>query len=182
MALDAILDVVSRQFPAAGVDCLLIGGFAVNHYGYTRNTLDMDFMIAADQQDTVTATMRQAGFTDIAAHENVVFLQLPNSSMRVDFLLVDTNTLRRLLVSATTATVHGHLLKVPSLRDLIALKVFSLSQNVARRMGKDLPDIAFLAVINGLDMQTDIRPLCDRFGAPQVYELIRGQVETLRRI
>jgi len=28
--LDRILEIASRQLPAAGVDCLLIGGFAVN--------------------------------------------------------------------------------------------------------------------------------------------------------
>ena len=40
--LDRILEIASRQLAAAGVDCLLIGGFAVNHYGYTRNTLDVE--------------------------------------------------------------------------------------------------------------------------------------------
>jgi hypothetical protein len=36
----------STDLPAAGVQCLLIGGFAVNHYGYTRNALDsLDFKV-----------------------------------------------------------------------------------------------------------------------------------------
>ena len=43
--LETILDVASRQLSAASVDCVLIGGFAVNYHGYTRNTLDVDFMI-----------------------------------------------------------------------------------------------------------------------------------------
>ncbi len=32
------------------------------------------------------------------------------------------------------------------------MKVFALAQNTDRRMGKDLPDIAFLTVINDLDL------------------------------
>ena len=36
-----ILELAATTIPAAGIKCLLIGGFAVNHYGYTRNTLDM---------------------------------------------------------------------------------------------------------------------------------------------
>jgi len=33
-SFDAILSVAARELPRAGVDCLLIGGFAVNYYGY----------------------------------------------------------------------------------------------------------------------------------------------------
>jgi hypothetical protein len=104
--LDTILALAARDLPAHGVDCLLIGGFAVNHHGYTRNTLDVDFMIA--------------------------------------------------------------------------MKIFALSQSVDRRMGKDLPDIAYLSVLHDLDMDSDIRPLCERCGTSGVFELIRNQVEALR--
>lgn len=31
--LKTILDIASHQIAAAGVDCLLIGGFAVNYHG-----------------------------------------------------------------------------------------------------------------------------------------------------
>ena len=41
------LGLISRELPAAGVESLLVGGMAVNHYGYTRSTLDVDLMIAA---------------------------------------------------------------------------------------------------------------------------------------
>ncbi len=34
MTLSNILDMVSRRLTDAGVDCLLIGGFAVNYHGY----------------------------------------------------------------------------------------------------------------------------------------------------
>ena len=40
--LEKVLDVASRQLPAAGIVCILIGGFAVNYHGYTRNTLDVE--------------------------------------------------------------------------------------------------------------------------------------------
>lgn len=37
--LRTILDIASRQLPAKGVDCILVGGFAANLHGYTRNAL-----------------------------------------------------------------------------------------------------------------------------------------------
>lgn len=86
----------------------------------------------------------------------------------------------KLLAKAMCANVQGVEVGVPALRDLIGMKIFALSQDVPRRMGKDLPDIAYLRVIHNLDLESDIRPLCSRFGTAAVYDLIRGQVEGLR--
>ena len=178
--LDAILAIASNQLPAAGVDCILIGGFAVNYPGYTRNTLDVDFMIVGEQLEAVRQIMIQAGFTNISIRENVAFFSAPDSPPRVDFLRVDAETMQKLLTGAIAVRVRGYELKVPALSDLIAMKIFALSQDTARRMGKDLPDIAYLSVLHDLDLVSDIRPLCDRFGTDKIYKLIRDQVEALR--
>ena len=178
--LKTILSIASRQLTAEGVDCLLIGGFAVNYHGYTRNTLDVDFMIIAEQLDTVRQIMTQAGLINVVIEENVAFFSAPDSPLRVDFLRVDENTMHELLARAVQARVHGCEFKVPSVRDLIAMKIFALSRDIPRRMGKDLPDIAYLSVLHNMDLESDIRPLCNRFGSLETYELIRGQVEALR--
>lgn len=53
-----------REFLAclnrAGVDYLLVGGFAVNHYGYHRFTEDIDFWIAVSDEnfDRLLAAIR----------------------------------------------------------------------------------------------------------------------------
>ena len=179
-ALKTIFDIAARQLSAANVDCILIGGFAVNYHGYTRNTLDVDFMIVAQQLDAVRQIMMQAGFTNMISDENVAFFNVPGSPLRVDFLRVDGDTMRKLLGNAINANVYGYGIKVPALRDLIAMKIFALSQDADRRLVKDLPDIAYLSVLHNLDLESDIRPLCKRFGTNKIYDLIRGQVETLR--
>ena len=48
------------------------------------------------------------------------------------------------------------------------------------RMGKDLPDIAYLSVLIDLDVELDIKPICDRFGTSEVLALIQGQIEGLK--
>ena len=92
--IESILDIASRHLPAAGVDCLLIGAFAVNHYGYTRTTLDIDFMIVSEQMETVRGILREAGFTNMDMRENVAFFSAPDAGPRVDFLRVDGATMR----------------------------------------------------------------------------------------
>jgi len=178
--LDKILDIASRQLPAAGVDCLLIGGFAVNHYGYTRNTLDIDFMIVAERMDAIRSIMKAAGFTNVEIREDVAFFSAPNEGPRADFLCVDDSTMRKLMAHAASVSIRAYRLQLPSLKDLIAMKIFAFAKNTARRMGKDLPDIAYLTVVNDLDFERDVRPLCDRFGTPEVCEMIRSQIRALR--
>jgi hypothetical protein len=178
--LRTIFDLVARALPAAGVECLLVGGFAVNHHGYTRNTLDVDFMIVAEQQEAVRTVMRGEGFTNVAVHGTVMFLQRPGSPWRVDFLHADRDTMAELFSRAEVTTVHGSQVKVPALKDLIAMKLFSLAQNPERRMGKDLPDIAQLAVLNGLDLERDLRPLANRYATEAVFELVSSHVRALQ--
>ena len=177
--LDRILETASRRLPATGIDCLLIGGFAVNHYGYTRNTLDIDFMIVADRIGDVRKIMCDAGFINVEIHDNVAFFSDPEGGPRVDFLRVDSETMRELLACASSTDVDGHSLRIPSLKDLIAMKIFALGQDKARRMGKDLPDIAYLSVINRLDVERDIRPLCKQFGSQEIFALVRDQIAAL---
>ena len=177
--LDRILAIAAQYLPAAEVDYLLIGGLAVNHYGYTRNTLDVDFMIVGEQLSDVRRVMTEAGFINVEILDTVAFFSVPDEEPRVDFLRVDRSTMDSLLVDAVQTSVRGHDLRIPSLKSLIAMKVFAFSQNPERRMGKDLLDIAYLAVINNLDMDSDIRPLCGKFGTQEAYELIRKQVEQL---
>ena len=179
--LDEILGLASRELPAAGVNCLLIGGFAVNHYGYTRNTLDVDFMIVSDLVDDVRRILTTAGFSNVSISETVAFFSKPGQPWRIDFLRVDQTTMKRLDAEATTAVVHGHSLRVPSLRNLLAMKIFSLAQSPIRRADKDLPDIAYLAVLNDLDTERDLLPLCRQFGSEAIYRKITNRIKELSK-
>jgi hypothetical protein len=175
-----IFKMVMEKLPEAGIDCLLIGGFAVNHYGYTRNTLDVDFMIVGSDARSVRSIMQASGFINIDEQDNVLFCSRSEGGPRIDFLKVDLETMRKLQGNARAITIYGCSLRLPCLHDLIAMKIFALTQNTARRMAKDLPDIAYLAVLNDLDLEADLKPLCDRFGSLVVYKMIRDQMEALQ--
>jgi len=180
LPFDEILQLAATTLPTAGVDCLLIGGFAVNYYGYTRNTLDIDFMIASDQMDAVRDIMHDAGYTNVSILENVVFFGKPHASVRVDFLRVDSETMRTLAAHAVTASINGHTLRIPSLNDLLAMKLFALAQAFERRVDKDLPDIAYLCVLNNVNLERDIHPLCRRYGSEALYRQVVEKTEALR--
>lgn len=177
-SLKEMLRLISGSLSDKGVDCLLIGGFAVNYYGYTRNTLDVDFMVVTDQMGAVEALMQRAGYVNVERLANVHFFSHPSSKWRVDFLKVDTETMRQLYSRAVEARVHEVPIKLPALADLLAMKLHALSHDPARRMGKDLPDIAWLCIVNEVDTEQLLRPLCQKFASPaierQVFELIKA--------
>lgn len=176
--IEYIFDVVGKQLPKAGIEFLMIGGHAVNHYGYSRATIDVDFMIAASDVDTVRSVMKGAGFVNISQSENVVFFEHPKNPFRVDFLQVDSESMRKLIAGAQRIEYGGQTLIVPCLLDLLAMKLFALKEGSARREEKDFPDIVNLALEHGLDVEADLKPLCDRFADEQIYaklvERIRG--------
>ena len=78
-------------------------------------------MIAAEHLDAVRRIMTHAGFTNIEIQDNVAFFSAPGSPLRVDFLRVDRDTMRKLLAHAVLANVQGVEVKVPALRDLIGM-------------------------------------------------------------
>ena len=175
--LRTVFDVVANNLPAAGVECLLVGGFAVNHYGYTRSTLDVDLMIVAEQKERVRQVMMQAGFTNVATHENVTFFNRSGSPLRIDFLNTDGATMTKMLERAAWSEFCSQRVRVPALTDLLAMKLFALSQAPGQRMEKDLPDIAWLAVVNGLDAEKDLHPLALRFANEAVFRRVREKIE-----
>lgn len=181
LPFDEILALAATTLPAAGVRCLLIGGFAVNHYGYTRNTLDIDFMIASEQADTIRSMMCTAGYTNVSLLDNVVFFGKPGFPLRVDFLRVDAETMRKLDDHAVSVSINGYTLRIPELHDLLAMKLFALAQAFERRVDKDLPDVAYLCVLNNLDLERDIHPLCLRYGSEALYRQVVEKVEALRK-
>ncbi|AKJ65006.1 nucleotidyl transferase AbiEii/AbiGii toxin family protein [Kiritimatiella glycovorans] len=178
-SISYIFDVAGNQLPHAGVDFLMIGGHAVNYYGFSRATIDVDFIVAAEDMGTVRTVMKEAGFSNISQSENVVFFNKPGTPVRVDFLQVDADTIRALLSDAHAVEYGGSTIKVPSLNDLISMKLFALKNGTAERWEKDFPDIAHLAAENNLDPEQDLKPLCERFADEGIYSKLAARIKEL---
>jgi hypothetical protein len=80
-----------RLLNSHGVEYLLIGGYAVNYYGYPRATADIDIWIstAAANAARVAETLREFGFTQATAEtfvepDTVVRMGVP--PMRIEIL------------------------------------------------------------------------------------------------
>ena len=66
-----------KSLNSARVKYLLVGGYAVNHYGYRRATDDLDVWIAVDpaHADKVARVLRAFGGVDATAVRSSMFLE-----------------------------------------------------------------------------------------------------------
>lgn len=175
-----IFHVVASELPKAGVPFLMIGGHAVNHYGYSRATVDVDFMIASDDAGRVREVMKASGFSNVSEAENVIFFGHPDNPLRVDYLRIDSASMDKLLMNAENISYGNVRLHVPSLKDLISMKLFALSHGSAQREEKDFPDIVHLVLEHGLDLERELKPLCDRFASESIYDRLKFRISEER--
>lgn len=120
-----------------------IGGIAVNHWATEPMvTRDVDFVVAVDEVERAVAALEQVGFTaerhpwsvNFRGHSQIS-LQLSTEDFYMDFSS-----------RAVPADVHGILLRVASLDDVLAgkIKVWRTPERRPSKAIKDLGDIARL--------------------------------------
>ena len=129
----------------AGVDYILVGGWAVNMYGYIRATVDLDIWILADAGNAkkVYAAVAEFGAPVSAmkpeefAEYGMIF-QIGVAPCRVDIISkISGVTYADAVTRAVPKTIDGVPVRIISLEDLIANKK-------ASGRAKDLADVEVL--------------------------------------
>jgi len=159
----------------AGICCVLIGGFAVNYYKVTRQTADIDFLITKDDFGKISALLKKAGYKVDFTQKVFIRLTSTNSAylLDIDFMFVDRETLAKIVKDGRSVSIAGQKFVVPSLFNLIALKLHSLKYNPKIRENKDFPDIINLIRINKINFKSKkFRELCLKYGTKEIYHKV----------
>src|ERR1700733_10228606 len=94
----SIFHLISDFTHEQGVSCVLIGGFAINHYRVTRQTADVDFLITKEDFNKIAGLLEKAGYKKALLQDNFVQLQSSRLSLLdVDFMFVDKETLTKIM-------------------------------------------------------------------------------------
>ncbi len=175
----SVFHLISDFSKKEGAPCVLIGGFAINHYRVTRQTADVDFLITKEDFDKIAGLLEKAGYKKATLQENFAQLQSSHLSLLdVDFMFVDRDTLNKIMSEGEKLTIVGQTFRVPSLYHLIALKLHSVKYNPKIRLTKDLPDIINLIRINGIKVEDkEFKALCLKYGTPELYKQISEAIE-----
>ena len=158
-----------------GLEFLVVGGVAVQHYGYSRATMDIDLMMVVPDDFAFTDKLRVDGFTYYSITSMAIFGKKSDWSHRVDFIKVDADTFSKLMAESVSAKLYDSEVRMPSLKHLIAMKFHAYKQGGARRI-KDFNDIVWLSILNDLDPERDLRETAFRYADDDIY---RGVVKAI---
>jgi hypothetical protein len=153
---------------------LVIGGLAVNLYGYSRDTADLDLLICAGQRGPWLDVFSQLGYAIYNDGGN--FIQLASgqhSAWPVDLMLVQEKTFAPMFAASREVDLYGTSSRIPSLDHLIALKLHALKNTRFDRFLKDFLDVENVIRINKLDLKSEnIRQLFARYGTIELYDKV----------
>ena len=175
MNLQGVLDRLSHESALRRIPLVLVGGWALHHHGVSRQTLDVDFMVAAEYLKDVGRILESCGY-EMVYRTNLFskYRSCEESLLDVDVMQIDGGTMRKILEKAKSARMGDADFRVPCLDHLLAMKMHALKHNEQYRLSKDFPDILALVEQNNVDVESDaFRELCFRFGNESLLKRIR---------
>jgi hypothetical protein len=167
-------EVIEKCAQGSDLEFLVIGGLAVIAYGYSRDTVDLDYLVRRSKRAEWTAKLATYGYTVFHEHDNFAQFTSPNS-IDVDLMFVNDQTFDKLWAESSLKSVGAARVRFPALDHLVALKLHVIKQNIPHRVIRDLDDVMNLVKLNQVDLRSDKwRELFDRHGTRQIYEKLLG--------
>lgn len=162
---------------------LVIGGHAINAYGYSRTTVDFDFVIEGTALPIWRDELEALGYQ--WKGETRAFAQFTapadeNPPFPIDLMLVDESTFEKLWAEARVLDFAGVPLRAPKPLHMIALKLHALKNPTRAARGKDLPDIIQLIRIAELDLANpELQVILRRYADDRTIDLLRRLIEPI---
>jgi len=170
----SFLATIHEQARSRQLRFLVIGGLAINHYGYSRDTSDLDLFISYADRQAWLDLLASLGYTTCHDGGNFIQYDAPaQNAWPVDLMLVQETTFGPMFAAGKDANLYGVNTRVPSLEHLLALKLHALKNTRSRRYLKDFLDVENLMGINHLDVKSQaVRELFAKYGTDDLYEKI----------
>ncbi len=174
MDAERVLRVVSEACSRAGTRWAVIGGLALNAYGYARATLDFDVVGEERFRRALTDLLRAGGFEVLNDVEGFTNLLHPDVQLgRLDVMWLDGETAERVFGKVRRLERPGGPdVPVPSPEHLVAMKVRAI-QAQPTRVFRDGADLQHLLRQPGLD-DNEVRGYFDRAGLRDLYDRLRA--------
>lgn len=173
-----VLRTIALYVEGKNMPFVVIGGHAVNAYGISRQTGDLDFAVRASDQAAWATLMERLQMT--ATQSDGQFARYRPALLAgwpIDLMFVDDGTFAKLLEQSQEFAFGPARARVASARHLVALKLHALKQDQEHRLAKDWADVVGLlrSGRTGLSVE-DLRTLCERYASPDLFERLKDEV------
>lgn len=143
MGFKKVMPLIIEDFKQAAIDYALIGGFAMGALGVMRSTMDVDFLVKAEDLEKVAAIMERYGYRCLHKTENVSqYVADMKIFGQMDFIHAFRPLSLSMLKRAKPVLVFEgkHSIKVLIPEDIIGLKIQAVG-NDASRATREYADI-----------------------------------------
>jgi hypothetical protein len=154
---------------------MVIGGHAVNAYGISRQTGDLDLLVPLRHRAQWSQLMLRIKYTAIQDDDSFARFSPPDlTAWPIDFMFVDDTTFEHLYSDSSLTTIGVAETRTVSARHLLILKIHALNQAQDHRVLKDLNDALGLlrAGVTGVTPE-DLLALCSRYANHDVFDKLR---------
>jgi hypothetical protein len=167
-----VLRTFADHFEQQRVRYAVIGGLALQAWGYSRFTRDADFAVERIVRDDVVRFAETLGYETLNISEGYSnHLHADAAWGRVDFMYVDPATSAKLFAAATIKPILGEFsAPIPKPEHLLAMKAIAM-KNSPQRVLIDSPDVQFLLRLPGVD-RAEVRDYFARHGLLELFDAI----------
>jgi len=158
---------------------LIIGGHAVNAYGISRQTGDLDLLVPIAHKEKWHALMVRIKYDVIQNDDRFSRYSPPDlAAWPIDFMFVDDATFENLYSESQVIPVGVAEPHIVSARHLLILKLHALKQAQEHRTLKDFNDVLEL-LRSGLSGVTrdELRLLCEKYANSEWYTKLEHALE-----
>jgi hypothetical protein len=171
MKLKELIKITLEFFKNNQMDYAVVGGFALHAYGYMRATRDIDFITRTDYQKKIVSFLESSGFETLYCSDGFSNHLHSDRFSRIDLIYIEGETAIKIFSSSTEKLILGDLrIPVVSPEHLIALKLFSIKNNPARKF-RELADIKEIIQLQNPDRDL-IRGFFTQFGQEVYFDEI----------
>jgi hypothetical protein len=156
---------------------LVIGGHAVNAYGISRQTGDLDFVVPLTSKEKWEALLAKLHYK-VGQNDQTFARFSPDTitSWPIDLMFVDDSTFEKMYQDSAIHIFGPASARVISARHLIALKIHALKVFQEHRYAKDFTDIICLlksgsAVLSDEELQA----MCVRYANIELYHKLKNE-------
>lgn len=173
--MSVFFEAIHTAFSEAEIKPILVGGWAVNQLGHTRNTMDFDLMVLETDVEKLHPYLEKAGFQLLFRNPELFakYRITDEEIFELDILFTDKTTYEKLKSDSSEIKVGKIECFLPSPMSLIAMKLHAIKNSFETRFPKDFPDIVALSDIHEIDVSSEaFKKHCLKFGNEKIYNLI----------
>jgi hypothetical protein len=169
-----IIRSISLYCETKGLKFLLAGGHAVNYYGISRQTGDIDLIANKDAKKDWLELLGKLDYTSFQDDDRFSrFKSNYIAAWPIDLMYVDTKTFETLLTNSKEGDLGVVKARFVSAKHLATLKIHALKHYQPHREPKDYGDLLALLETNQTGFTEDeLKAVCLRYANLELYDRI----------